>query len=123
MPTKPTQANTKSTTAKTTVTHKRAPSPRKSAPRKEEDNALSTASPVLQIGASTTTTPADTKQSRLITLIQRPEGARLDELMTVTGWQAHSVRGIISGALRKKLGLKVTLTANPDGTRVYRIAA
>jgi hypothetical protein len=45
-------------------------------------------------------------------------------MMALTGWQAHSVRGAISGVLRKKLGLKVRCDRYADGgTRVYRIAA
>lgn len=55
-------------------------------------------------------------------LIQRPDGASLADLMTATGWQAHSVRGVISGVLRKKLGLSVTLATGADGSRIYRIA-
>jgi hypothetical protein len=41
--------------------------------------------------------------------------------MLVTGWQPHSVRGAISGLLRKRLGLSVVLTRNAAGERVYRI--
>lgn len=47
--------------------------------------------------------PNTTKQSRLIELLQRPAGANLTDLIDATGWQAHSVRGVISGILRKKL--------------------
>lgn len=58
----------------------------------------------------------------MIELMQRPAGATLLELMTATGWQAHSVRGIISGVLRKKLGLQVIHIRSRDGgPSSYRI--
>ena len=49
------------------------------------------------------------------------EGATNLQLMLATGWQPHSVRGAISGLLRKRLGLNVVLTSNATGERVYRI--
>ncbi len=54
-------------------------------------------------------------------LLQRPEGAAISELVAETGWQAHSVRGVISGALKKKLGLPVT-SGKVDGRgTVYKL--
>lgn len=61
------------------------------------------------------------KIGALVGLLQRPEGARLEEMQTATGWQAHSVRGAISGAIKKKLGLAVS-SEKSDAGRVYRIA-
>lgn len=69
-----------------------------------------------------TTARTDSKQARLIALLQRPKGASIEELTTATGWQIHSVRGVLSGVLRKKLGLNVT-SAKDGNTRVYRIAS
>ena len=64
---------------------------------------------------------AGTKQAQIITLLQRPEGAAISELVAETGWQAHSVRGDISGALKKKLGLPVT-SGKVDGRgTVYKL--
>ncbi len=63
------------------------------------------------------------KQSQLINLLHRPEGATLSELISVTGWQAHSIRGIISGVLRKKLGLVVIRFKSESGESGYRIAS
>jgi hypothetical protein len=64
-----------------------------------------------------------TKQSLLVDLLQRKEGASLAEAVKATGWQAHSVRGTISGALKKTLGLTVVANQVEGRGRVYRIAA
>jgi hypothetical protein len=62
-----------------------------------------------------------TKQSLLINLLRRDAGATLPELTVATGWQAHSVRGVISGALKTKLGLVVTSEVEEGRGRIYRI--
>src|ERR1017187_8541842 len=62
------------------------------------------------------------KTATVLALIQRAKGATLAEIMDATSWQAHSVRGFISGTLGKKMGLKVDSTKRDDGTRVYSIA-
>ncbi len=62
----------------------------------------------------------DTKTAKVIALLQRPEGATLQAIVRATGWQTHSVRGFISGQLKKKLGLKVR-SFQRDGERVYSI--
>ena len=64
-----------------------------------------------------------TKTARLIALLERKEGATIADLMKATAWQAHSVRGAISGNLKKKLGLDVTSEKVEGRGRVYRIAA
>ena len=64
---------------------------------------------------------AGTKQAQIIALLQRPEGASIGEIVEVTGWQAHSARGMISGALKKKLGLTVTSVKEQERGSVYRI--
>ncbi len=63
-----------------------------------------------------------TKQALLIDLLKRKTGATIDEIIEATGWQAHSVRGAISGALKKKLGLAVSSEKTDGRGRVYRIA-
>ena len=62
------------------------------------------------------------KQAQVIGLLERPEGATVAEIMTATGWQPHTVRGMFSGALKKKLALTV-VSAREERGRVYRIAA
>ena len=63
-----------------------------------------------------------TKQAILIEMLKRSKGATIAEMATKTGWQPHSVRGAISGTLKKKLGLAVTSERVGDRSRVYRIA-
>jgi hypothetical protein len=62
-----------------------------------------------------------TKLAALVAALRRPQGATNLKLMLATGWQPHSVRGAISGLLRKRLGPNVVLTRNAAGERVYRI--
>lgn len=62
----------------------------------------------------------DTKQSQLIALLRSSSGATLAQMMTLTGWQSHTVRGMLSGSLRKRLGLTVQWQVE-DAVRVYRI--
>jgi len=64
-----------------------------------------------------------TKLSLLIDLMKRKGGATIEEAAKATGWQHHSVRGAISGALKKKRGLEVTSTSVEGRGRVYRIPA
>ena len=59
-----------------------------------------------------------TKQSQLITLLGT--GASMAQMIKLTGWQPHTVRGMLSGSLRKRLGLNVQHQME-DGVRVYRI--
>ena len=61
------------------------------------------------------------KLAALVVALRRPQGATSLQLMLATGWQPHTVRGAISGMLRKKLGLNVVLAHNDTGERVYRI--
>jgi hypothetical protein len=64
-----------------------------------------------------------TKQALLIDLLKRKKGATIEKIVAATGWQPHSVRGAISGTLKKKLGLMVTSQKPSDGPRRYRIVA
>jgi hypothetical protein len=51
-----------------------------------------------------------TKQAQMIEMLKRPEGATVEQIAAATGWQHHTIRGAISGALKKKLGLAVEAT-------------
>jgi len=61
-----------------------------------------------------------TKQAKLIALLERAEGATITEMVKATGWLPHTVRGAMSGALKKRLGLAVTSVKEERG-RVYHI--
>jgi hypothetical protein len=65
---------------------------------------------------------AGSKKAAILALIHRPQGATLAELMRATGWQPHSIRGFISGAIGKKMGLRVESEKREDGERVYRFS-
>ena len=61
-----------------------------------------------------------TKQSQLVTLLRSAAGASMEQMMALTGWQSHTVRGMLSGSLRKRLGLDVQCQ-RVDGVHLYRI--
>ena len=65
---------------------------------------------------------AGTKQAQLIAMLEAPEGATVPEIAEATGWQHHTVRGAIAGALKKRLGLDVTSEKVVGRGRAYRIA-
>jgi len=64
-----------------------------------------------------------TKQAKLITMLEAPDGASIAEIVEAMGWQAHTIRGAISGVLKKKLGLDVTSEKNDNRGRIYKIRA
>jgi len=64
---------------------------------------------------------AGTKQAEIVALIQRPQGASISEIVEVTGWAAHSARGMISGGLKKKLGLPIISEKVDQRGTVYKI--
>jgi hypothetical protein len=64
---------------------------------------------------------AGTKQAQIIAMLQRPEGATVAEIVEATGWLAHTVRGSISGALKKKLGLPIKVEKVEGRGTVYRV--
>jgi uncharacterized protein DUF3489 len=63
------------------------------------------------------------KAAKILDLLKRPEGATLKGLMKATDWQAHSVRGFLSGTISKKMGMNVVSTKAEDGERTYSIKA
>jgi predicted Zn-dependent protease len=76
------------------------------------------------VGPRSRTKPAtgkQTKQQTCLDLLSRQKGATIEELQAATGWQQHSVRGFLAGAVRKKLGLTLLSEKPDDGPRRYRI--
>ena len=71
-------------------------------------------------GAKAPRSRTDSKQARLIDMLKRAEGASLAEIVEAFGWMPHTARGVIAGALKKKLGLEVT-SEKVEGRRVYRL--
>lgn len=63
----------------------------------------------------------NSKQSQVIAMLKRPEGATIAQICEATGWQQHTVRGTFAGAFKKKLGLAITSAKEADGERVYRL--
>jgi len=77
--------------------------------------------PKRQLRAKAAAPDKGSKSARVIALLKKSKGATLAELMKATDWQGHSVRGFLSGTLRKKMGLKVQSAKRGDGERVYSI--
>ena len=90
----------------------------------ESEVYVATATGLQEIGITTQpprTTREGTKQAVLIGLLSRAEGATLPQMTEATGWQVHTVRGAMAGALKKKLGLEITSEKQTGTDRVYRI--
>ena len=66
--------------------------------------------------------PKISKQNDVLSLLRRQQGASIVEIMEATGWQPHSVRGFMSGALKKRLGLSVISEKDQSGVRRYYVA-
>jgi hypothetical protein len=62
------------------------------------------------------------KTAKILDLLKRPGGVTLKELIKATGWQAHSVRGFMSGTIGKKMGTPVKSSKRAEGERVYRLS-
>ncbi len=63
-----------------------------------------------------------TKLAAIVEAMHHPGGATIAQMMAGTGWQAHAVRGAISGMVRKRLGYEIVTEKGADGQRAYRIA-
>jgi hypothetical protein len=64
----------------------------------------------------------ESKGAKILTLIGRPKGATLNEIMNATDWQAHSIRGLLSTASKRR-GLKIDSSKNDAGDRVYKLVS
>ena len=72
--------------------------------------------------ASKARTPREgTKQAKLIAMLRAPEGATIKEINVALKWVPHTIRGAMAGALKKKLGLRITSTKGDPRGRVYRL--
>ena len=87
----------------------------------EMEAAVTAAEASWQAVQATPRVRADSKQAQVIALLQRPQGTRIAEIMAITGWQAHSIRGLFAGTLKKR-GIVVTSEKAEGGERVYRAA-
>ena len=91
--------------------------------RARRSSAKKAAAPTAKATKASSGRPSpDTKQDRVVALLQQPGGAALDVLVDATGWQKHSVRGFLAGTVRKKLKLPL-ISEKVDGIRTYRIGA
>jgi hypothetical protein len=72
---------------------------------------------------NTRTGAKDSKTTQILELLKRPDGATLTELMNASGWQAHSVRGFLSGVVGKKLRLNLQSTKGENSERTYSVAS
>ncbi len=98
-------------------------SPEKATPAKVAKRQVGTAKPESPVRNTSPAQPtaSASKIDTVIALLRAKGGASIEQVIKATGWQAHSVRGAISGQLKKKLGLNV-MSEKVEGTRLYRIA-
>lgn len=75
----------------------------------------------LEKGKSKAVVRKGSKAAAILALVSKPEGATRSEIMRLTGWAAHSVRGFISGIVMKRMGRVIESIAKDDGDRLYRI--
>jgi hypothetical protein len=88
--------------------------------RAKEAHAPTIAASGAAAGSRAATGRTRTKTDQILALLRQPTGATLKSIMAATGWQAHSVRGFVSGHLVKKMGLQVK-SCRRNGQRVYAI--
>jgi hypothetical protein len=118
-------AQATATGAQPKATKKARVAPRRAhvAPKKVKAKKAKAAKKAPKAGNKAGTARDGSKAAKIIELLKRPEGATLAAIMKATAWQAHSVRGFLSGTIRKKLGLNVVSKKADDGERTYSIKA
>ena len=72
--------------------------------------------------AQTASDAVETKTDKVIKLLRRKNGATIADIQKTTGWQPHSVRGFLSGTLKKRMGLAIISQTDAKGVRRYRLA-
>ena len=92
-------------------------SPRKAKPQSDADPSRTDA----LVTPKAVVIRAGTKQAQIIALLQRAEGASIAEIVELTGWAPHSARGMISGGLKKKLGVEIATATDAQRGRIYHI--
>lgn len=90
-------------------------------PRKSTKSKLSCRSLRAAKKCVTASGPSTSKIELCLDLLRRSGGATVQDLMAATGWQAHSVRGLLSGTVRKKLGLDLQSSKADAGARRYHV--
>ena len=88
----------------------------------DRDAADREAAPAARTAAPAGKTREGSKQALLVDILKRPEGATVGQIVEATGWQPHTVRGALAGALKKRLGSTVVSEKVEGRGRVYRIA-
>lgn len=82
------------------------------------------APPLVAPSASAPKSPRpDSKMAALVAALREPDGATIPRMRAITGWQEHSVRGALAGALKRKFGLTIASAKEEGRGRVYRAAA
>ncbi len=111
-------------TIETSTKPKRPVSTRRASTEKAKASQKPRSTPVVAKTPKTTDAQREgrvTKHERLLTLLSQPQGASIEEMMQVTKWQQHSVRGFLAGTVKKKLGFSLTSSKSSDEPRRYRI--
>jgi hypothetical protein len=114
----------KITKATATGTTKQRPrkTDRKSATRRQAKRApAATASPANAKAGSVTVPIRQSKKAAILGLLERPDGAAISDLTAATGWQAHSVRAVLTGF--RKDGKELTRAKDDAGVTRYRLSA
>lgn len=107
---------------KATKKASRAPGRAHAAPKKAKSGKEATSAKKAPKGAKKAQAAREgSKTEQILDMLKRDDGATLAEIMKATDWQAHSVRGFISGTLNKKMGLTVESVKGDDGERRYSI--
>lgn len=102
---------------------KTAKSSRKSTATKARTKSRKTPRSRPKVAATSAVQTKPSKSDQCLTLLRQSGGATVSELMAVTGWQAHSVRGFLSGTVRKKLGLDLQSLKADGEARRYHVEA
>lgn len=86
------------------------------------DEAVATARSSPPLATAAAVSGSISKKATCLAMLIRVDGASIAELMNATGWQAHSVRGFLSGEVRRRMGMELASTVTEQGDRRYRIA-